>query len=241
MTDMTDTNSKNIINTSVLKQNIRKLYYHIRPLVVIVILAVIIIIINRYFLDARQINHQLIIDYLRVLQWPIVILLAYFFLQPYLPEMARRVKKIWGIEFEYEQPINLDLGDSLTGETKQSKTKVNDIETLTGRASAIENDPNIRWLLECSYRYIFGTQISALGYLKQIGGNTPIQDLESIYDRHVQLSGSPHLSINKWLSYLTGHSFANVENETVQITNAGMLFLDYLASQGITDPNNRPY
>jgi len=241
---MTDSKEK-VINGKALWTKVKWVYYVIQPIIVILLIAFATIIINRYFFNAGKINHTLILRYCQVLEWPIVILLVYFLFRPYLPDIVSRIEGIWGIRVKPKQAFQPDTGTGIAKEvTEVPKTSAPqaDITTIKGRADLIQGNPEIRWLLEKSYRFAYGTQIQALNLL-QSSGPLKVEDLQFLYDKHVRLSNVPHPNVATWLLYLKKDVFITEEesNGAISITDIGRLFLEYLATEGISDPSLRNY
>lgn len=192
-------------------------------------------------MNSGTINHDLIIKYSLAFQWLLIIAFSYFLLRPYLPEIVSRIENIWGIKL---RPQVLYQPDD-DGELKQATEKAEsdstdfDLESLQGRARLIEDNFQIRWSLEKTYRFAYGTQISALSLLIY-KGKLSINELKPYFDKHISVANVPHPNIYVWLQYLTNHGLAEIVEDQVSITNVGRLFSEYLTAEGINDPNLKP-
>lgn len=229
-------NKEKLINTALFFQHLSSLWRKIRILTYLTSFAVVIILVNKYFLASEEVNHNLILRYLKVLQWPIVILVLGIVFRPYLPEIVQRAREIGpgGVKLDPPQQEKVALENEKAFQDVTEKSDVVDLQTDGGRKKALR-DFQLKWSLEKVYRNIYGTQIDALIRLNAFPDGLGDGQLMDIYTRHRSLAPNPHPNLTEFTQYLASFGLVSFEpsKRIYKITDIGRLFLDYIKEEGI--------
>jgi hypothetical protein len=230
-----------VFNFGLLLNRAITLLLKVKWILYILTLALVVTVINRFFFNSGMINHELILDYIDSLEIIIIVVLIAFIAKYYFPDLTERAKKIGpgGAEFyEKQQQDQIEDEDTLEDISNTSSGANFDISTEGGRQQILQEEFQAKWLLERIYRIIFGTQIELLLKLQSFPNGLSEGDLQEIYAKHRAATAQPHPTFLDFIAYLSNHSLVdyNAKTKLVKLTDAGRLFLDYLAQENIANP-----
>jgi hypothetical protein len=236
-------NKEKLVNLSVLRYYSLVIVDKLKWLLFIITLALVLLGVNRFFLDSGKVDHNLIIQYLSALKWPIGIIVAGIVFRPFLPGLADRLTELpGGIKFSPKQQEEIsEKGEEELNAATQASPSV-DISTESGRAAVLE-DFEAKWLLEKAYRSIYGTQVEALLLLNGYPSGLGEAELNNIFSKHRTLTTSPYEDVVSFMRYLTNYKFVDFDpvNKIFKITDLGRLFIDYLRQENLMNSMLRHY
>lgn len=124
--------------------------------------------------------------------------------------------------------LSIHAEDAVQTEDKASTAVINDELTVA----------KIQLEFERIYRNIFGTQLEALVRLKERQGGMSIERLGYLFQEYQKRTisiGAPPIYANafQWLGWLEQYGLIQQDQGVYKITQAGEIFLTYLANQGI--------
>ncbi len=234
---MNQIKKQRVINFSLLWMRIKGLLTQLKALIYLFILALIIVVVNRYILDSKYVNHQLILQYLNALKLVILLILASFILKRFFPELIDRAKEFGpgGAKFyPKQQQVTADEEEQLQKVAEKETRGEVDIATDAGRTEVLK-DGTVKWLLEKIYRLIFGTQIEVLYRLSSFPSGLSENELNDIFVKHRGSTPNAFQNFIEFIRYLSNYGLVSYDATTkiYKLTDAGRLFLDYLNQEGL--------
>jgi hypothetical protein len=205
-------------------------------------LILITVILARYTSPAsalHRLNWDIILKYVDTLIWPLVALVAIYFMKPHIPDLMKRVRKFgaFGVQGELDPPSNTPL-------PTEQKEELKDIEEISaGQDSedALENtrrilsSPEAKDALDSVYKELYGTQLEALKRLNSYRDGLDSRDLEDLLSEHQRQAPIPYKNILSFMQYLKDNWLVLYEPDTklFKLTNAGLVFLEHLQDKSL--------
>lgn len=192
-----------------------------------------------------HIDTHLLLEYIAVVRWPSVALVALLFLRPHLPVIISRIQKASykGASLEFEQQSvsgeaerkkeELVKADPDVDKPKTDPTPDTGLETLLTSAQAFAFYTQI-------YSRLYGTQINALKRLEAIGGlkEEDFADLLKIHIIRCRAGKiTPYETVKALMYYPAANILVNYDekNKEYRLTNAGLYFIKYLRNNNLYD------
>lgn len=196
-------------------------------------------------LNISQVDPRLVLEYLKVLIWPLVVIIVLIFLKPHLPSLADSIEE-----------FNL-LGSSAKFRKKpseQTSSKDNSLIKLDASADDPAPDENdeedlsesererILTSPEATINYykifidIFRTQIEALKLLHAYSDGLKSDAFAQLLKRHQQEAGEYAFnSVFELMSFLVNNTLAiyDKDSDTYRLTNGGYYFLKFLTRENL--------
>lgn len=195
-------------------------------------------------------NAYLVLDYLRVLIWPFVVLCAILVLKPHLPVLVRNLKRLRGagLSADFNSSQQGVSGPEITElrESENSRQPAEDTDPDTGVDAETANllkSPEAKLAYSEVYDKIFGSQLNTL---KRLARNVPegltADDLQDIYESHTSTADPSYPSFVAFIQYLIDNTLVkyDVSDKRYKLTNAGLYFLLYLDEKNILE-SFKPY
>ena len=91
-------------------------------------------------------------------------------------------------------------------------------------------------LFEQTYGAIFGTQLVGLRKLNEVGGVTAVEKAKEFFEKEVR-ARSPELlhagvTFDQWMAFLIGQGLVRLSADSIEITNIGREFLEFVSARG---------
>lgn len=188
---------------------------------------------------------QVLLEYLKVLAWPGLILAVFLLLFHDIQRLVQRIKSlnIKGNQIDFQQQVptqalaRLDETEPVVSSAPSQSNDNRSVEDILNEAYP---QPEVQLDLERVYRNIFGTQISLLQRLSGFPNGLRVDQIFDFYNLHVNLVGATNLfeTIEQYLTYLIESYLVDIDQASglYKITAIGSLFLRYLIDQRISDP-----
>jgi|GEM_PF-6655864 len=189
-----------------------------------------------------QLDARLVLQYIQSLIWPVIVIVLLTVFHRDISALISRMKSV-------NTPAGSAEFDALQKLPEEGvRTEIEDINkrveapTLNASEEDVYNDPEVRLIFERIYRDIFGTQFQALNFLAANPVPLSASLLSHLYDKHRTLLVSdtkPYPNVQAWMQYLVNFGLVeyNEGADTYQVLSAGLLFLRYMASQGLAADN----
>jgi hypothetical protein len=201
---------------------------------------------------------QTILDFVKNIAWPVVVLTLAFNFRKDLHDLANRLTKAGPAGVEFNPQRQLTIPPLTPGELKElpglARTKVmGELEAeLHKQLQLFDADKRsdllihylaqsrLEQLFEWIYGQIFGSQIAALRTLVATGGQVTLVDAISYFDNVKSSQGAPYqnVSFDQWSAFLRNQQLISVVADRVEITDLGRDFLLFLSTRG--RPENKP-
>lgn len=198
----------------------------------------------------------LILEYLKVLIWPVTILVIVFLLRKNLRGLLDRVRKISYKDASAELSAQVRSQEKALKTTKaEAKMSGQQKKSLAAKAGTIgsikppkkpaetkkviaqaNEEIALRDTLldfERIYNVIFGSQIQILLDLNSSKDGLPIQNVEALFNK-TMLKWRPTFTdwgFDKYMSYLLSTGLVEIDENRLYITQKGEAFVGYLLSQ----------
>lgn len=239
---MTKQKSEQIVNWPLLWLRVgRFLKFIIWPLIVIVVAWMTISNIKE--ISTVNINHDIILNYITILAWPVFATLVLFVVKPYLPVLMNRIDEAGfaGAKVKFERQTtqqSASTDNSALRNAEEAREPVADEDENTQMIEVLQSDAAEK-AYEQVYRQLFGTQLDVLKRLRLYENGLKEEDLRDIFDLHKHLAaklGPDYVpTFMNFIQFLKYNILINYNPETgvYYLTWAGLYFLQYLEKQGI--------
>jgi hypothetical protein len=201
---------------------------------------------------------QMIVDFVKNIAWPVVVLTLAFSFRRDLHDLVNRLTKAGLAGVEFNPQTQLTIPPLTPGELKElpglARTKVmGELEAeLHKQLQLFDVDKRLdllvhylaqsrlEQLFEWIYGQIFGSQIAALRTLIAAGGQVTLADAISYFDNVKSNQGAPYqnVSFDQWSAFLRNQQLIRVVGDRVEIVDLGRDFLLFLSTRG--RPENKP-
>lgn len=229
-----------VINFDALRAKLKFVWEWLKWPATITLVVFTAFILNRYFLNSGRVNHQLILQYLEALKWPIILITISVLFRGYIPGLIDRMSEFGpgGAKFR-PSPQQVSSGEEQEIRAATQAPSV-DLSSSDGRKQALENE-SLRYALEKVYRIIYQSQIDVLVRLAAIPNGQVKDDMIELYKNHCAASQTTW-SFEEYMKYLEINSFVSKDADTsrYKITDIGRLFVDYLNEEGLIANRYRP-
>jgi len=211
----------------------------------LLVAALWVLSIPNWTLFFGYLHADVLLDYVKTLIWPFIVVLLLIVFRSELRSLLKRVKGFsWGDKtVELEQSPQVASPSSIPSELEETPRPNETPEQIRERVYAL---PEVQLEFERIYRKIYGTQLQVLNFLASVNAPVGTALLDQYYRKHIELlNGGPNFfqGIDEYLSFLVGSGIAKryEEPNTYELEPVGgQLFLRYLAEQGISAPEARP-
>ena len=175
---------------------------------------------------------QLILEYLKVVTWPVFALIVIVFLKTDLRELLKRATKakVGAASFDFAQPQEAsELPQNIEDDVEAKEPKDGDngldaqtIEILTSKESKAAFDT--------VYDSIFGTQLGVLKRLRRNLDGLTADELADLYAAHTASTANSYPTFIAFIQWLLDEILVkfDAKKNRYYLTNAGAYFLQHL-------------
>lgn len=183
-------------------------------------------------LKAVSIDLRLLLDYVRTLAWPVVVLLIFINTKKYIPAVVDRLEEIAAGKFKAklrrpaEQEVESDEIANLEDGKKPAEAFDEDV------IEAQLTTPAAHEAYKLIYDNIYGSQLLVLKRLSTvIPEGMKDSDLQDLYKAHTESSAQAYPSFKHFIQFLidTVMILYDASDQHYKLTNAGVYFLKYLS------------
>lgn len=181
----------------------------------------------------QMLDWMLLLEYIKALAWPIIVAIFLFYNRKKVSDFIDRIRQVrgpGGFEANTERIVEQTTEAATTRVEETQLTQLNE-RASTAERNALELQQQLHF--ERTYRLIFNSQLIILRTIN----NNPEHKLSAdvvraIYERTIW---NPSYPFEEYINFLISSYLLSFREGFYSIEMLGILFLNYLGTQGIPD------